>query len=421
MSALRSMEVRHLPNGLTLIMVPRAADKVVTVDLWVKVGSADEPPEVSGVSHFLEHMVFKGAAGRGVGEIDQAVEGVGGYMNAATSHDYTHFYITVPGSEISSAVDALSDMALRATLDSDELNKEREVVLEEFNRKQDDPQGLLWEQVYERSFRSGPYKQPVLGTPETLRGLDREKMLDFYRRHYAPGNMTLVVAGGFDVDTVQALADKAFSGSDHVLNPAQPEAPPCVYAVDKREVYERELNETYGVLAFPAPAMLGVENRDEILALDVLQFILGAGRSSILSQEIKEKKRLATSIYAGYSSARFPDLFYVSYTCEEKNRRALEEAVIEEIEKVRDNLPSSDKLNRAKKLLINAHAFSMETTSGLSSSIGYYYTVCGSLDFERHYAEGVRKVDGEQVREVARRILDFDKLNRFAVRPMAKE
>ncbi len=416
--ALSSLQLQKqvLTNGLPVLLVHRPGERVVTLDAWVSVGSADEPTGIGGVSHFLEHMLFKGTRRRGVGEIDRLVESVGGYLNAATSHDFTHYYVTVAADDFPVAADVLADVLENSTLDPEELDRERKVILEEYARKQDDPQGFLWDALYERVFEKGPYKASVLGEPETLAAITHDNMLDYYHRHYAPSNLVLIVVGDVEPDRALSLLEQNFAGFNRPYRPIlPPDSMPTVYARGVREVIERDVQETYGTMTFPAPSMR--DNYAATRALDVLQFVLGGGNASRLYQEIKEKRRLATSISAGYSSSRHPDLFYVAYTCSDDKREELERVALDELDKVRQELIPPAELDRARKLLINAHRFSLETSGGQSGSIGYYYTVTGAPDFEWHYADGIRAVTAEQVQEQARRWFDPEKRAAMVLRP----
>lgn len=417
MTVQTTLRQERLANGLTVLIVPRPSVQVVTVDMWVATGSADEPPEINGVSHFLEHMLFKGTERYGVGQIDRAIEAVGGVINAGTSHDFTHYYVALAAEEFDTALHIIGEVIQHSTLDEEELNRERQVILEEYYRKQDDPQGVLWENLYERMFARGPYKAPVLGLPETLEAIGRPQMLDYYERHYAPANMALLIVGNVDPDAALRKVEEQMGAFERPFRPLlDRNALTTDYARQVEYVIEKDVNETYCALAFPAPAL---RDAREAYAIDVMQFVLGGGHASLLYQEVKEKRQLATSIGAGYPSSRFDDIFYIYATCQEDKRREMEQAVLEQIERVAQSASDAESLDRARRLLINSHAFSLETTNGQSSSIGYYYTVTGSTDFERRYAEGIAAVTAEDVQEQARRWLRPEAMNRVLVRPKA--
>lgn len=406
---------QRLPNGLTVLVVPRPSVQVVTVDMWVATGSADETPQINGVSHFLEHMLFKGTDSYGVGEIDRAIEAVGGVINAGTSHDFTHYYVTLASEEFPTALHIITEVIQHSTLDQTELDRERKVILEEYHRKQDNPQGLLWERLYDVAFARGPYKAPVLGVPATLEAIGHAEMMDYYERHYSPTNMVLLIVGNVDPDDALRQAAEALKGFNRPYRPVLAQGPgETEYATNVEAIIEKDVNETYCALAFDAPPL---KDPREAYALDVLQFVLGGGRASVLYQEIKEKRQLATSIAAGYPSSRHPDLFYIFATCEEEKRTAMERAIMEQLDGVAQSPPSPAALDRARKLLVNSHAFSSETTGGQSSSIGYYYTITGSTEFEQNYPAGILSVTADQVQEQARRWLSPANVKRVVVRP----
>lgn len=404
-----------LANGLTLIVAPRSDTGVLTLDCWVRVGSADEPPALHGASHFLEHMLFKGTDRFQVGEIDRMVEGVGGVVNAATSHDFTHYYITAAAGEFPVAMTALSDMLQHARLDPQEVDRERQVILEEYRIKQDHPMGVLWESLYDTAFEQGPYKHSVLGTPDSLEAIGSRELRDYYNRHYAPHNIAIMMVGDIDPQKAAAWTAPYFSDFTRPYRPSVDKTPATRMALAPEKYLEKEVKESYCALALPAPALL---DYDEVVALDVVQFLLGGGHSSLLYQEIKEKRQLVSAIHMGFSSARYPDLLYVFYTCPDENREPVNEAVLEIFDRLTQEKPGEKELNRAKKLLCNEHAFSLETTGGQSGSIGYYYTITGGIAFEQHYAERVQAVTAEKALHAAQKWFSArDHLCRVAVRP----
>lgn len=409
------LHIEKLPNQLTVLVSPRPGARVVTADLWVGAGSADEPAAFNGASHFLEHMLFKGAGPYGVGEIDRLIEGIGGVLNAATSHDFTQYYITAAAENLPVMLDTLFHMAANARLEKEEADNERQVIVEEYLIKQDNPQGVLWEQLYFKAFDSGPYRLPILGTPETLAEIGGAELRAYYERHYAPGNMTLVIVG--DVEPARAVdeARKTFGTLERPYRPMLERSSLITKYSDPAEhVLEKDANETYGMLAFPSP---GMGDSREVCALDVLQYTLAGGDASVLYQELKEKRRLATSIDAGYSHARHPDLFCVYFTCDERNRAALTRGVLELFERAAQEKVPAAELERARKLLANTHAFSLETAGGLSGTLGYYYTICGGADFERDYIDTVLGVSAEEIQSLAQRYLAGREPVRVAVRP----
>src|SRR5437660_821798 len=199
-----------LPNGLRLIVQEHRTAEVVAVQLWVGVGGRDEAPSERGFSHFAEHMLFKGTERLGPGFVDREVERVGGRTNAATSLDYTYYYMLLPSRRVERAVEVVADMAFNSTFDPTELGREREVVFEEVRVGEDNPRSFLVRRLYEQVFVGHPYGFPVLGDPVALRAASRETLRAYYKRHYVPSNMTLVVVGAVDPALVRSAALRAF-------------------------------------------------------------------------------------------------------------------------------------------------------------------------------------------------------------------
>jgi zinc protease len=194
----------QLDNGLTIVLHEHRAAPVAAVQLWLGVGARDESEAEAGLSHFIEHLLFKGTPTRGPGVIDQTISGLGGEMNAATSQDFTYYHIVLPARHLDTALEVMADAARDAAFDPEELERERLVVLEEIRRARDNPNAYLWRVLARHHFRDHPYGGDVLGTPESIGGAPRERIVGYYRRHYRPANAAVVVAG--DVDPEAALA-----------------------------------------------------------------------------------------------------------------------------------------------------------------------------------------------------------------------
>ncbi|HRU55475.1 MAG TPA: pitrilysin family protein, partial [Candidatus Sumerlaeia bacterium] len=186
------MKKHTLKNGMTVLILENPDSKVVTLDVWINTGSAFEPKDINGVSHFLEHMLFKGTEKRAVGEIDREIEAVGGLWNAGTSLEFTHYYLTVAAPYFQIGADALADVIANSKLESAEVERERQVILEEYHRQQDDPDNYLMTMVYWNSFESSPSRWPVLGTPDTINAITPERLRQYYHERYTPANMALV-------------------------------------------------------------------------------------------------------------------------------------------------------------------------------------------------------------------------------------
>ena len=214
----RSVHCEQLPNGLTVVLHETDTAPVAEFQIWARAGSADERDDERGLAHFLEHMLFKGTARRGLGEIAGEVEGAGGRINAYTSHDVTVYHATTPSDAFETGVDVLCDAVLHSTFDPDEIAREIEVVLEEIRRSDDSPGSVLSNAVFDTAFAEHPYRHPILGTRESVAGFDRARVRRFYDRWYAPDNLVAIAVGCFDrakvLDAIRsAFADRAPSGA----------------------------------------------------------------------------------------------------------------------------------------------------------------------------------------------------------------
>jgi zinc protease len=323
---------------------------------------------------------------------------VGGVWNAGTSKDFTHYYVTVASPFFDRALDAISDMIQTATIPDDEYDREKQVILEEYRRKQDNPYGLLYDELYELSFRRGPYRRSVIGTFESISALSREDMVDYYQRYYTPDNLVVMIVGDVEPATVLPLVEKAFSSFDRKLRPLEAIERQSEFQPGQVRTITRDVNETYMGLAFPAP---GIANHDEVFALDLASTVLCDGRSSRLYRRMKEDLRLVHSVSGGYPTHRSDSFFYVVCTLDHENIDAARTQITAEMRNLATRPPSPDELAKAKRVLRNSFEFGMETNTGQSGTIGYYYTITGSTDFLQTYIERLNAVSAQDVAAVA--------------------
>lgn len=406
------MLIDHLENGMPVIL-KRVPNKVVTLDVWVNTGSANEDESLSGVSHFLEHMLFKGTRRYGVGELDKTITNVGGVWNAGTSKDFTHYYVTAAAPFFLTALDAISDMIQDAQIDPDEFAKEKHVILEEYRRKEDNPWGLMFDELYESAYEHGPYRRSVIGTFESISALTRAQMFDYYERYYAPANMVLIITG--DVDPQEALGKvrEAFSAFTRPFQPLSLSESRTLFSAGGLRRLRKDVNETYLAFAWPGPS---IERQTEVFALDLAATILGEGRSSRLFRILKEEKRIVNAISAGFPAHRYDSLFYVGATLDAGKR----DETIGEVTRVLRGLaadpPKPAELAKAKRIISNQFCFSTETNTGQSGTIGFYYTLTGSTTFLDEYIPRLMEVSAADVQDAAAKYLTSEP-NAVAIEP----
>jgi zinc protease len=407
-----------LANGLVVITLERRAVPLVSVQAWVNVGSGNEDETNSGVAHFIEHMLFKGTRGRSVERINEEIESCGGYINAGTARDFTYFYITISKVYLNLALDILSDALQYASFDPTELEKEREVILEELKTYQDRPfpllSNLLYKNIYEKF--NHPYQRPIGGTIESVKNLKREHLISFYKQHYIPENIALVIVGDFDREkaiqeikklwqpekreevVIASIRQKSTPLGIHglrkklkfLLNPSWKN---LTIAKTERVIIEREFKQTYLGLAFLAAGV----NSADIFALDLISFLLSYGRSARLYQSLKEKKQLVNNISASFLTQKHPGLFIIYAEPKLPETEQVEKAILQEILSLK-NL-EEEELDKAKLQINTAYIFDNETISDQAYTLGFYHSLVG-LSFERNYLKNINQVTCEQIKKV---------------------
>ncbi len=396
-----------LDNGLNIFLV-RAPDlPVVSHWIWYTVGSRDERSGETGLSHFLEHMMFKGTRKYPKGSIDAITSRLGGFNNAMTTHDYTAYFFNLRGDRWEEALKIEANRMRGCLLDEKEFELEKQVVIEELQLGRDEPWYPLFEAVEASAFHVHPYHHPVIGWREDLERLTREGMLDYYRRHYGPDRANLVLVGDFDKKEALALCRKHLE-----------RIPPC--KEPRREVLREppQDGERRVTLRFPgnmhrlAIAWKSFEmgTREDVV-LDVASFLLSSGRSSRLYKGLVKGREIA-SFAQTYNEARLdPGLFWVlSEPKPGVDPKDLEAAVLEECHRLRDEGPKADELRRVKKAILTSFWFDMETVSEQANRIGRAQVGCRKgFKVLRDYPEGLRSVTAREVREVLRKVMHEDR------------
>jgi len=389
-----NINVFHLKNGHTVIIKEIHANPIVTIDTWVKTGSVNEDKNNNGVSHFLEHLLFKGTKKYKVGEIDKIIESGGGHFNAATSKDFTHFYITMPSRDFDTALDLHSDMLLNAQIPEPELNRERKVVQEEIRRAEDNPARIQSDNITKLLFKSHPYRYDTLGTPEIIGSIPRSEILKYYHKWYVPSNMITVIVGDINTNKALNLVKEKFISS--ATKPMQLQYAREPEIKKPAEIVEKG-NYNIGYLDV---AFKGVPIKDQKTnnALDIAAVVLGGGRSSRLYQDIKEKLNIVTSIDAGNESMRDDSVFVIDANLDPKNYAIVKTAVMKEVEKLKQGI-TQEELKRAKTQLQRQFLYSSESTENIANSIGYVMTTSGNIDYYTKYIENLNKITANDVKQ----------------------
>ncbi|MFC2149756.1 M16 family metallopeptidase, partial [Candidatus Auribacterota bacterium] len=364
---------------------------VASIEVWVKTGSVTEGRyESSGISHFVEHMLFKGTEKRGVGEISKEIQQYGGEINAHTSYDYTVYSVDIDSSKFLNACEILSDALINSAFDQDEFKKEMDVILKEINMNEDDPRRKIIKTFFNTVYREHPYKNPIIGYQDVFEKLTRYDMLNYFREKYVPNNIVFVAVGDFDRKKAYEELKDLFKDYDRgydkpVFVPEEPKQ------LGLREnIGHADINKAYLFMGYHTTDI----KDDDKFALDVLSMILGQGRSSRLYKKLREKLQLVNSISSWSFTPIYPTLDVKNY------EKVLKEIDIE-IERVKKEKVADNELEKVKELIISDYFFSLDTTSGQASDLGFNEVATGNYDYSKDYVSNIQKVTGEDIIRVA--------------------
>jgi len=407
-----------LPNGLTIIVKEDHSAPVASVQAWVKVGSIDEGSWMgAGLSHILEHMLFKGTQRRSGNQIAQEIQDAGGYINAYTSFDRTVYWVDTPSSGLAAAIDVLADVLTGASLPEGEYESEQEVIRREFAMGFDDPERTHSELLFKTVFRNHPYGQPVIGHLDIFDQLTRDDVLDYYRKHYVPNNQFFVVVGDVDPAEVINQLRAAYEGI-----PRRPHYRSSVQR-EPEQLGRREVHEEFGTevtklsLAWRVPDL----THPDIPALDVLAAILGQGRSARLYRSIREERHLVTSIGAYCYTPRDSGIFCIGAELEPDKRDAAQSAIFELICEIKDVGVDEKEIDKARKLSLAGGLQDLTTMRGQASDLGSNWMVTGNLDFTRGYLDAVQDVSAADVQRVAQIYLRDTSLSIVSLNPKGSQ
>ncbi len=402
-------------NGLTLIVREDHSAPVVSAQAWCKAGSIDEGRWLgAGLSHTLEHMLFKGTTTRGAGRIDQEVQDAGGYMNAYTSFDRTVYYINVPNTGAEIAVEILCDIMRNATLPADELDKEKQVILREMDMNQDDPGRRASRRLFETAYTRSPYRYTVIGYPDIFNEVRREDVVAFYREKYSPNNIFLVVVGDIKADVVEGQVRRAFAGVR-----ARP-LPPQVLPEEPAQAGQREIIEEAPIevghfhVAWHIPDLRHADTP----ALDVLATLLGSGHSSRLYQEVREKLGVVHSADAWTYSPGNPGLLGMSAIVDPVQFHPARAALLAQVERMKHDLVPAAELAKAVKQFTSATLATRKTMQGQAQDLGANWLAAADLNFSERYLAAVRRVTPQDLQRVARQYLTSTNRTLYALMPV---
>ncbi len=396
--------VYKLDNGQTVIIKEVRTNPIVTVDTWIKTGSINENDDNNGVSHFLEHLFFKGSTNHAPGEFDKILETKGAITNAATSKDFTHYYITIPSKDFDLALEMHSDMLLHPLIPRKELEKERKVVIEEIMKDANSPNTIVYDNLIDLLYTQHPYKRKVIGKADIISTIHRDQILDYYNKFYNPSNMITIIVG--DVDSASVIEKVKQNFTSEYKKPIKNSFPKeKILTSQARKTAYADTQTGYMLIGFRGTE---VDNKDSY-ALDVLATILGDGRSSVFYRTIKEQKQLATSISASNAGFRDDGIFYISATFIPDKCSKLEQTIFDEIKNIQKNGVNQEQLTLAQNIIERDTYYARESISNIAGELGYTYVTTDDTKYYETYIENIKKVTVSDVKRVAQKYLGTEK------------
>jgi len=392
-----------LENGLTLVGECHPHVKAVSLGLWVKIGSGHETPKQNGLSHFIEHMVFKGTEKRSALEIATVLEGFGGDLNAFTDRELTCFHATVLNEHLGLAIDVLSDLVLRPTFDKAQLEKERKVLLRELMMVEESPDDWIHDLFFQTVWKGHSLGQTIIGTKKTIQGISRAELLKFYELYYRPDNMVLSIAGNVDFDAVRAYCEKyfAYQGDQKIL----PLRPPSAKYKARNRAMRMETDQTHLLIGFEG---VGFKNEHRFDAL-ILSFFLGGGMSSRLFQEIREKAGLAYSVECDFIPFVETGVFTISLSTAPRSLKECLRIIGREVQRLVDEPLTEGQLSLVKGQLKGTILLCSDQMETRQESLGRNEVVFGRYIPVEEVIQEIDRVSPESIQALARRLFQPEK------------
>lgn len=393
-----------LPNGLVILTEPMEHVRSISAGIWLRSGSRREPAEVNGLSHFIEHMVFKGTRRRTAEDIAREVDSIGGMLDAFTSKEMVCFNTRVLDEHLPKAFDVLSDMLLEPKFAPEDIDRERSVILEEIRMTQDNPEDLVHELFTQNFWNPHALARPILGTPETVSAFDRPTLESWFRRWYTPNNVVITAAGRLDHQNFVNLVSERFAKLERTADLPSDSVPrPAPHITLRKKNELEQVHICIGVAALP------MSDRRRF-AVSVLNNVLGGGMSSRLFQNIRERQGLAYAIFSELNAYKDAGMLSVYAGTSIDTAAKVIDSILQEFRRLTDELLTAEELRRSKDHLKGSTLLALESTGQRMNSLARYH-----LYFNRHFTPEeliamLESVTPEEVREVARQFFQPERL-----------
>ena len=404
LSEARDIYREVLPNGLMVLSEEMSHIRSISIGIWMKTGSRDEAPEMNGISHFVEHMVFKGTTSRSAQQIARQVDSIGGNMDAFTGKEVICFNIKVLDEHLPIAIDILSDLVLNPVFDPKDIIREKGVILEEIKMDEDNPDYLVHEIFTQNFWKDHPLGKPILGTKETVRSFEQAKLFDFYRQRFAPNNIIISAAGNLNHEHFVKLIKGKFLGLKSVPNGYHQPAPTVTPGIITRN--KKSLEQVQLCIGVPSHPIC----HEKRYVSYVLNTVLGGGMSSRLFQKIREEQGLAYAIYSDLNPYRDTGCLTVYAGTSVESTRSVVDSVLTEFRELKDTPIPEEELRRAKDQLKGSLMLSLESSTSRMSNLARQ-----QMYFERFFSldetiNQIETVSAEEITEMANQLFQIDKV-----------
>lgn len=395
----------YLKNGICLVCENMPFAKSVSVGIWIKAGSMYEKPYESGISHFIEHMLFKGTKSRTAQQLAEEMDFIGGQINAYTARECTVYYTRTLADSLEKSLDVLSDMFYNSLFTPEDIELERNVVLEEIDMYEDSPEDVALDTIAESVWSKSALGNPVAGTEESVKKITRDMMLDYIKRRYTPENTVISISGRFDEESIVSLCEKYF-GSEETGEK---------YEIQKVEFQsgewsrKKDIEQTHLALAYPCPCLAD----DKSYEVSLLNNIFGGSMSSRLFQSVREKYGLCYTIYSYISSYQQAGILGIYVALAEQSLELVQSLIDEEIEKICTQRVSEPELEKARSQMLCSIIMGSESVSARMNENGKSQLLLGRLRTEEEIVEKINAITADEILKTAQTIFKNGKCGKF--------
>lgn len=398
-------KTKKLNNGLTIIAEEIPYLKSISMGIWFRSGIKTEENYIDGVSHFIEHMMFKGTKNRTSKQLVAEIENLGGVINAFTGRECTCYYVRLLDEHLNIGIDILSDMILNSKFDEKDIEREKSVIIEELKMYEDSPEDLTYDILLEKVYNNKGIGKNILGSKESIKSMNRDAILDYFEKFYVPENAVLSICGNFDFEeTVKLIEDKFenWHGEKPDYNLQNEIFNPCIIKKD------RDYEQTNLAICFECENIGSSSN--DVYAIDIINNVLGGSSTSRLFQRIREDEGLVYSIYSEQEFYREKGELGIYASMSTENLEDVYRLVKEEIISLNENGITEEELNNSKEQLKGEFMLGMESTESRMNAIGKYMLITGKVETLEDVIEGLNSITMDDINRVISDVLDIDKM-----------